>query len=149
QLSPTGPVWFNWAMHHNAALKGYWADELLLDGTRVQLLPRWNVTFASKDWYALDVGPFFVRGGRHTVSAITDTTGSIEDYSFRDDNRVDRSLVWTPEPLSAQPGAITSFDPPPPPFPAQTNLLPNNHAFALPTPAGAFVVSVSSHVDCD
>src|SRR5262249_52329571 len=71
-LGSTQAVWFNWGVHANPAVNGHWVDELLLDGEPIQVLPRWNGAFVAKDWFALDAGPAYLRGGRHTLSAITD-----------------------------------------------------------------------------
>ncbi len=150
-LSPTEPVWFNWSVHTNASIGGSWTDQLLLDGVPIQVLPRWTGPLSPRDWYALDAGPVFVPGGRHTVTALTDATGVLESGSDRTDNRWDRPLIWTPEPLpaaGAAPGQYASRVPAPVSF-VRPGLPPNNHAFSLARPTEAWVVAMRPLVNID
>lgn len=147
-LAPTSPVWLNWAVSTNPAVNGVWIDQLELDGVPYQLLPRRKQAFVSQNWFAMDAGPFFVRGGRHTVRATTDIANRIEDYEFRGDNQANRQLVWTPEPLAASPGAIYSLDGPPLPV-TEGAQFANNHAYSLATPSQPWAVASSATLDYD
>jgi len=147
-LSPMSPVWLNWAVSTNQAWNGPWVDELLLDGVPYQLLPRRKQGFVAQDWFAMDAGPFYVRGGRHTVELHAEITDHLEDYSFRYDNESYRQLLWTPEPLPATPGLTVSPAGPPMMFSAGAGLA-NNHAYALATPARPWAVALSSPEDFD
>ena len=147
-LSPTAPVWLNWAVNTNAAINGLWLDGLDLDGVTVQLLPRRKLVFVSKDWFAMDAGPVYARGGRHTVEARADIGDRLEDYNFRYDNEAYRQLLWTPEPLSATPAPLYSAEAPPSPFPTAEPLA-DNHAYSLSPPAQPWAVAREGTLDYD
>ncbi len=115
-LDPTQAVYFNWAVTHNPAVLGYWTDQLLLDGVPVQTLNRFNADWESKTWYALDVGPHYLRGGRHVLRACCDIYNQTgEDYLDRYDNERTVSFLWTPPALTAGSTYTTGGAPPPPP----------------------------------
>ena len=148
-LSPTAPVWLNWAVSRNPSGLGSWTDQLELDGVPHQLLPRRRLDFNALGWFAMDAGPFYVRGGRHTVGAHADIDDHIgEDYTDRYDNEAYRQLLWTPEPLPAAPGAAFSQDGPPLPFPDGASIA-NNHAYALSPPGQPWAVATSAGQDYD
>ncbi len=150
-LSPTEPVWFNWMVHTNAAIGGNWTDHLLLDSVPIQVLPRWSGPLSPRDWYALDAGPVFVPGGRHTVTALTDVTMVLESGSDRTDNRGDEPLLWTPQPLPAagpELGTYGSRVAAPVPF-VRPGLPANNHAYSLARPAEPWLVALRPLVDID
>ena len=46
-------------------------------------------------YFAIAAGPYFVRGGRHTVTAWADAPSAIAE-SNESDNRHDRQLIWSP-----------------------------------------------------
>ena len=103
-----------------------------MDGVPVQLLPRRKQDFVAHDWFAMDAGPFYLRGGRHTLEARADVADRFEDYGFRYDNEAYRQVLWTPEPLPATPNPLYSADGPPLPFVAgQPDA--NNHAYSFAT----------------
>jgi len=147
-LAPTSPVWINWAVSTNAAVNGTWVDQLELDGVPVQLLPRRKQAFAAQNWFAMDAGPLYVRGGRHTVEAQADVANRLEDYNFQYDNEAYRQLLWTPEPLTAAPGVTFSLDAPPQPFPPGAAVA-NNHAYSLAAPTHAWAVATAGALDLD
>jgi len=147
-LTPTSPVWIDWAVSTNAAVSGTWIDQLELDGVPVQLLPRRKQGFASQNWFAMDAGPFYVRGGRHTVEAHVDVANRLEDYNFQYDNEAYRQLLWTPEPLTAAPGVTFSLDAPPQPFPPGAPVA-NNHAYSLAPPSHPWAVATAGSLDLD
>ena len=150
-LSPTEPVWFNWMVTTNAAIGGNWTDHLLLDGVPIQVLPRWSALQNPRSWFALDAGPVFVPGGRHTLTALTDVTLILESGSDRTDNRADQPLIWTPQPLPAAgstPGVHGSRVAAPIPFVGYA-LPANNHAYSLARPAEPWVVALRPLVDID
>jgi hypothetical protein len=111
QLLPTQPTWFNWAVGQNAAISGTWQDEFYLDGELIQLVTRSNDMFAARTWYALNTGPSFVPGGRHTVEIWADRLWQTnEDYLFRSDNDWTAQYVWQPQPLAS--GSVATTKPP-------------------------------------
>ena len=146
-LPTSAPVWVNWAVHANAAINGYWADQLWLDGQPTQTLPRWNSQFVAREWLALDAGPLFLPGGRHTLTALADVTQSVEEARERGDNRVDRQLIWDPFPLGAV--AADGSVIPPPALPDLPGLEPNNHAFRYGAAGDAWAVALQSAADLD
>ena len=146
-LSPTLPVWFDWAVSANAAIGGNWTDQMLIDGVGIQTLPRWNGTFTPKQWNALDAGPVFLQAGRHTVSVIADVANRFEGITDRYDNRRDRSLIWTPDPLGIA-GTYVFGDGAPPPTPTD-GAYPNNRAYAFAHGTRAWVLAMRPSVDYD
>ena len=132
QLSPTAPAYLNWAVSHNAAVSGYWADRLLVDGEPIETLPRYNAAFASRWWYSLNRGPLFLRGGRHTITGQCDIFMQIdESVGARGDNERREQYLWTPEPLAS---VVTRNAAPPAEAPEW--LLPSCDAFAAAPGAG-------------
>ena len=117
-------VYFNYGESHNAAAEGYWTDQLTLDGVPVQTVMRYNGAWASGQFYSLDIGPFYLMGGRHVVTGTCDIYNEVgEDMEWRGDNSRTVSYVWTPESLAAGEVGSTGHAPPP---------APGNVAFALP-----------------
>lgn len=128
-LTPGQATYFDYSESYNAAVQGYWTDQLTLDGVVIQTVMRYNGTAAAGSAYSFDVGPFYLPGGRHMVTATCDIYHDVgEDAQDWFDNTFTGSFLWTPPPLT--PGVVAGTGHAPPPQ-------PGNAAFAMPRSSGA------------
>jgi hypothetical protein len=96
---PTGePTWFCWASCGNASAGGGWTDALYVDGTMVSLVGRaYQPDGPGHQFFSLNDGPVWVRGGRHAVAMHADLFGQlISGPSDDDDDYVTRFYLWPP-----------------------------------------------------
>jgi hypothetical protein len=127
-LTQSQATYFNYAESYNPAVQGYWTDQMTLDGVVIQTVMRYNGTWASGSAYSFDVGPFYMAGGRHVITANCDINNDVgEDTLDRYDNFYTASFLWTPPNLTA--GVVAGGHTPPP--------QPGNTAFAMPRTSSA------------
>lgn len=68
--------------------------------------------FAPNTWnWCGNVGPDFVKGGRHTVHTVADIY-SVEDEWLETNNEWARQYIWSPLALAANAPVVRSYDPP-------------------------------------
>ena len=128
-LAPGQATYFNYFESYNAAVQGYWTDQMTLDGVVIQTVMRYNGNWAAGTAYSFNVGPYYLPGGRHVVSASCDIYHDVgEDQEDWSDNTYTSSFLWTPPNLAAGVVSGTGHAPPP---------QPGNVAFAMPRSSGA------------
>ncbi|MGH7727046.1 MAG: FlgD immunoglobulin-like domain containing protein [Candidatus Eiseniibacteriota bacterium] len=91
------------------------------------------------DWYAGNVGPFTVRGGRHTFTSVTDQFNLIHETN-ESDNVYNGQYVWSPLVTAFETPNVRTF----PPHPGFGGL-PNADGFEYTRPGSyAWVVGVAA-----